>query len=93
MKSDQPTLEEDLDVLIRLGAGRRVLAWLTDRGRVVVPLCDTPEKTAYQLGEIHVAKELDSILRSVNPDAWLTMQREILEGLYEPKSTIPRDPD
>jgi hypothetical protein len=88
-----PTLADDLDTVIRLGAGRRVLAWLTERGQVIVPLGATPEQTAYSLGEIHSAKELDARLRDINLDAWLLMQREIAEGLYEPKSTVPRDPD
>jgi hypothetical protein len=93
VKPDQPTLEEDLDHMIRLGVGRRVLAWLVKRGYEVCPVRDTVEQTYYALGEIHSAKELDALLKSINVEAWLIMQRDIAEGLYEPKSTVPRDSD
>ena len=71
-------LDQDLDQTVRLGHGRRVLAFLVQKGMGAAPLGATPEQTAYSLGLRQAAVELDQWIKSVNPEVWLVMQREML---------------
>lgn len=44
-----------------------------------VTLGDTVEKTAYQIGYINAARELDEWIKEVNLQCWLLMHREANE--------------
>ena len=74
----KPYTEDDLDEVLRNGAGRRFLAMLVTSGLQDTHLGRTPEETAYNLGVSSVARDLDRRLRARNPDAWLLMHRELI---------------
>jgi len=84
------TPDEDLDDVLRSGAGRRFLARLIRDSLQDTTLGRSPEETAYNLGMASVGRTLDGRLRAINAEAWLLMQREMVEEDSEDAET-PHD--
>lgn len=78
-KPARPSIEDDLDATIRNGAGRRCLAALVKEGMVDSPLGRNPEETAFNLGALQTARNLDRRLRAINFQAWALMHKEMDE--------------
>ena len=85
------TLDDDLDEVLRLGYGRRVLASIVREGMVDCPLGATPQETAFNLGMQQAARNLDRRLRAINGDAWLIMHKEILTAEEDEDKVMPHD--
>jgi hypothetical protein len=85
------TYEENLEEVLRTGAGRRFLAQFITSGLQDSHLGHTPEETAFNLGVSSVARDMDRRLRVCNPDAWLLMHREMLEADKDEDTEVPRD--
>lgn len=77
--------DHDLDLTIRLGHGRRVIAALIQKGMGAAPLGADPQHTAFNLGLRQAAVELDQWVKTVNPEVWLVMQREMLGDAVKSK--------
>lgn len=75
----EPTYEEDLERVMALGYGRRVLARMIRDGAVKSPFHPDAANTAYNLGLTQHSRDLDDLLRSINGEYWLIMKREELK--------------
>jgi len=62
-----------------LGYGRRLLARIVEQGNVENTFSTDPYSTAYNIGLNQTAKSLNTLMREVNSEAWLIMQREMLQ--------------
>ncbi len=49
---------------------------LIARASAPIPLGATPQDTAYTLGAVNAARELDEWIKEVNLQCWLLMHRE-----------------
>lgn len=72
----RPTFEADLDRVMDLGFGRRVLREMIAIGMVDAPFSKDPLEMAYNLGLRQCAVDLDRKLKAISGDKWLLMQRE-----------------
>lgn len=78
MSSDKPTFADDIDQVMRLGYGRRMLGRIVAMGAVENAYSSNPQDTAYNLGLVETSRKLDALMREVNPEAWLILQREMI---------------
>lgn len=85
------TPDEDLDEVLRSGAGRRFLARLISDGLCDTGIADTPERTAFNLGLASASRTLDRRLRAINPDAWLLMHSEMLKEEADDETEVRHD--
>ena len=72
----RPTYEADLDRVMDLGFGRRVLREMIAMGMVDAPFSKDPLEMAYNLGMRQASIDLDRKLKEISGDKWLLMQRE-----------------
>ena len=79
----KPTFADDLDQVMRLGYGRRMLGRIVNMGAVENVYSSNPQDTAYNLGLVETSKKLNLLMREVNPEAWLILQREMISDETE----------
>lgn len=74
----KPTFADDLDQVMRLGYGRRMLGRIVAMGAVESVYSSNPHDMFYNLGLVETSKKLNALMREVNPEAWLILQREMI---------------
>lgn len=75
-----PDLDDDVERVMDMGFGRRVLRHLVKTGLYSDGFSSDPLVLAYNAGMRHVARELDERIKKQCPDKWLLMQREELKS-------------
>lgn len=88
-----PTFDEDLDAVMRLGYGRRLLRRMVERQWINAPFMSDPLALSYNLGLTQHARDLNDQMRRVNPEAWLIMQREAMQEADAEDKEVPRGND
>jgi hypothetical protein len=78
-------IDDDLDQVLRSGAGRRFIMDLISCIQGPISLQSGSEATAYQLGYANFAREIDERCKKVNLQCWLLMHREANETDAEPQ--------
>lgn len=86
----RPTFESDLDRVMDMGFGRRVLREIITMGMCDVPFSKDPLEMAYKLGQLHTAQDLDRRIRDISGDKWLLMHREMM-ALDEDEDKEPKE--
>lgn len=70
-------VEKTIQELTQSHPGRAFLWWLLQLGRVnIQPFSSSPEKTAFNCGELNVGNQILAKIIEVTPEGYLTMMKE-----------------